>query len=157
MYGLFRISLLFTCIALIPLDSSAQKALWTLRQCIDSAIINSLTIQQSVNTIELNRIAVKQSKNNLLPAINGSLGQYLDEGQVVNPVTELYESGTVWTTSCGLSLSQNLFNGLQLLNTIKQNNLAYQSSKYDLEDAKFNLTVSIINGFFTTTFFSAKP
>ena len=147
MYGLSRIYLLFTCIVLIPLDSSAQKALWTLRQCIDSAIINSLTIQQSVNTIELNCIAVKQSKNNLLPAINGSLSQYLDEGQVVNPVTELYESGTVWTTSGGLSLSQNLFNGLQLLNTIKQNNLAYQSSKYDLEDAKFNLTVSIINGF----------
>ena len=147
MYELFRISLLLTCIILATTDGSAQKVQWTLRQCIDSAIINSLTIQQSVNTIELNRIAVKQSKNNLLPAINGSLGQYLDLGRTVNPVTGLYENGTIWSTSGGISLSQNLFNGLQLLNTIKQNDLTYQSSKYDLADAKFNLTIGIINGF----------
>jgi len=120
---------------------------WSLKQCIDSAITNNLNLRQSVNTIELNRINLKQSRNNLLPAINGSVGESMGVGRMVNPVTDLYQTSTVWTTSVGLSLSQNIFNGLQYLNTIKQNELTWQSSKYDLEDAKFNLTISVINDF----------
>jgi len=126
---------------------SAQNVNWTLRQCIDSGIVNNLTIRQSVNTIELNRINLKQSKNNLLPAINGSLSEELSVGRMVNPVTDLYETGTVWSTGATVSLSQNLFNGLQYLNVIKQNELIHKSSKFDLEDAKFNLTISIVNAY----------
>jgi outer membrane protein len=134
--------LLFDC------PAKAQSNLhWTLKQCIDSAIVNNLNLRQSVNTIELDRIGVKQSKNNLLPSINGNVAENLSIGRMVNPVTEVYETGTVWTTNAGISLSQNLFNGLQYLNAIKQNELTYQSSKYDWEDAKFNLTISIINDF----------
>ena len=127
--------------------ASAQNVNWTLRQCIDSGIVNNLTIRQSVNTIELNRINLKQSKNNLLPAINGSLSEELSVGRMVNPVTDLYETGTVWSTGASVSFSQNLFNGLQYLNAIKQNELIHKSSKFDLEDAKFNLTISIVNAY----------
>jgi len=125
----------------------AQSTSWTLKQCIDSAIVNNLNLMQSAYSIDLNRISYKQSKNNLLPAINGSVAEDLSIGRMVNPVTELYETGTVWSTNAGITLSQNLFNGLQYLNVIKQNELIYRSSKFDLEDAKFNLTVSIVNGF----------
>jgi len=120
---------------------------WTLRQCIDSAIVNNLNVKQSVNAIELDRINVKQSRNNLLPAVNGSVGENLNVGRTINPVTGLYQTGTVWTTSIGLGFTQLLFSGLQYLNTIRQNELIYQSSKYDLADAKFNLTINILNSY----------
>jgi outer membrane protein len=126
---------------------SAQNAPWTLKQCIDSAIFNNITIQQDINTIELNRINLKQSKNNLLPTINGSLSQNLSLGRLVNPITDEYETGTVWSTAGSVSVTQNLFDGLQLLNTIRQNELIHRSSKFDLEDAKFNLTINIVNAY----------
>jgi len=142
--------ILIPCLSLLLLHFTGKAqsgSRWTLKQCIDTAIINNLNLQQSVYTIELNRINYKQSKNNLLPAVNGSVAEDLGLGRMVNPVTELYETGTVWTTSAGLTLSQNLFNGLQYLNTIKQDELIYRSSKLDLEDAKFNLTISVVNDF----------
>jgi outer membrane protein len=126
---------------------SAQSTPWTLKQCIDSAIFNNITILQDINTIELNRINLKQSKNNLLPSLNGSATEGLSVGRMINPITGLYETGTVWSTSAGISMSQNLFNGLQYLNSIKQNELIHRSSKYDLEDAKFNLTINIVNAY----------
>jgi len=126
---------------------SAQNVNWTLRQCIDSGIANNLSIRQSVNAIELNRINLKQSRNNLLPAINGSVTEGLSVGRMISPVTEQYGTGTVWSTSAGISMTQNLFNGLQYLNAIKQNELIHRSSKFDLEDAKFNLTISIVNAY----------
>src|ERR1017187_9080134 len=76
----------------------AQNNLWTLKQCIDSAIVNNLTLQQSVNTIELDRINVKQSRNNLLPAVNGSAGKNLSIARMVTQVPVLYKTGTVWPT-----------------------------------------------------------
>ncbi len=124
-----------------------QLISWTLRQCIDSGIINNLTIRQSVNNIELNRINLKQSKNNLLPAVNGSLSENLGIGRMIDPVTGQYQNGTNWTTEPSLGFSQNLFNGLQYLNSIRQNELIHQSSKFDLEDAKFNLTINIVNAY----------
>ena len=137
--------LLFCCIVFINFQLIAQA--WTISQCIDTAIQNNLNIRQSLNTIELNRLNVKQSKNNLLPTVNGSLSESLGIGRMVNPVTDLYQTGTVWSTGAGLAFTQNLFNGLQYLNAIKQNELTWQSSKYDLDDSKFNLTISVVNDF----------
>lgn len=126
---------------------SAQNTSWTLKQCIDSGIVNNLNLQQSVNTIELDRINYKQSKNNLLPAINGNINEGLGIGRTLNTYTNTYQSGTVWSTGASVGFTQNLFSGLQYLNAIKQNELIYRSSKSDLEDAKFNLTISIVNAF----------
>ena len=73
--------LLLCCIVFIHLQLNAQA--WTISQCIDTAIQNNLNIRQSFNTIELNRLNVKQSKNNLLPAVNGSLSESLGIGRMV--------------------------------------------------------------------------
>ena len=137
--------LLLCCIVFIHLQLNAQA--WTISQCIDTAIQNNLNIRQSFNTIELNRLNVKQSKNNLLPAVNGSLSESLGIGRMVNPASGVYQTGTVWSTGANLGFSQNLFDGLQYLNAIKQNELTWRSSKYDLDDARFNLTISVVNAF----------
>lgn len=125
----------------------AQSTPWTLKQCIDTAIVNNLSIQQSANNIELNRINLKQSKNNLLPSINGSLSEDLSAGRMLISSTGMYQINTSWATSAGISFSQNLFSGLQYLNTIKQNELIHRSSEFDHEDAKFNLTINIVNAY----------
>ena len=126
---------------------SAQSTSWTLKQCIDSAIVNNFNLRLSANNIEINRINYKQSKNNLLPAVNANLSEALNVGRIINPSTYQYETGTAWTTSGSIGFTQNLFSGLQLLNAIKQNELIHESSRFDLEDARFNLTISIINAY----------
>ena len=138
--------ILFIIISISGL-SSAQNTVWTLKQCIDSSIVNNLNLRQSVNNIELNRISYKQSKNNLLPAINGNVTEGLSIGRTLDQYSGAYQTGTVWTTSGSIGFSQNLFSGLQYLNAIKQNELIFRSSKFDLEDAKFNLTISVVNAF----------
>src|SRR5579863_2566900 len=116
MYYRSKISILSSFIFFSSYCGSAQNTSWTIKQCIDTAIINNLNIQQSANTIELNRIALKQSKNNLLPTVNGNAGETLGIGRNVNPVTDLYQAGTVWSTNVALNFSQSIFNGLQFLN-----------------------------------------
>ncbi len=125
----------------------AQSSPYSLKQCIDTAINNSLVIQQNLNTVELSKLGIKQSKNNLLPGINGNISETLSAGKMLNSVSGTYETGTGWSTGAGLTVTQNLFSGLQFLNAIKQSELIYSSSKYDLEDAKFNLTISVVNAF----------
>ena len=143
----FKMWMVLLLSALASQQIGAQTKSWSLAQCIDTAILNNLNVLQGANTIELNRLGLKQSKNNLLPSVNGSLSEALGVGRMVNPVTQQYQTGTTWTTGAGLTVTQNLFAGLQYLNAIKQSELIYRSSRYDFEDVKFNLTISVVNGF----------
>ena len=142
-----KISLITLLFITMGTCSPAQNIQWTLKACVDSAIFNNLTIRLSANTIELDRINYKQNKNNLLPSINGNLGESFGMGKIINPSTYQYQTGTAWTTSVSIGFSQNLFSGLQFLNAIKQNEMIYESSRFDMDDAKFNLTISIVNAY----------
>ena len=58
----------------LPLTSFAQKA-WTLEQCVDTAWNNNLKIRQQQNTAQNREINYRQARLNLLPNLNGSIGQ----------------------------------------------------------------------------------
>ena len=137
----------YAVFCIIAKVNAEQQDVWSLKTCIDSAQINNIGIRQFANGVRLSALNLKQSRNNLLPAVNGNLAQNFSMGRMINPVTEVYQTGTVWSTSVGLNFSQNLFSGLQLLNIIKENQLIYKSSKLDLEDVKFNLNISIVNAY----------
>jgi outer membrane protein len=82
---------IFCSLILIAVSLQAQTLNWSLQQCIDSAIAYNLNIGLANNTIALNAVALKQSKNNLLPSINGNLGEELSVGRTVNATTGEYE------------------------------------------------------------------
>ena len=113
---------------------SGQSQNWTLIQCVDTALKNNLTIQQSNNTINVNKITLSQSKSNLLPSLNGGLGQSYDLKKANN-------------SNASLSASVTIFNGFQNKNTIKQNELNYQASKYDMEAQKNDIVLNVIDAY----------
>ena len=128
-------------------SANAQNKFWSLQQCIDTALANNLNVLVSANTVQLNNLNINQSKDNLLPTLNGSASEALNVGRSLNPVSYQYSTGTTWNTNFGLTGTLNLFNGLQNLNAIKQSRLNYNASKYDLEDLKYNLTLSTVNDY----------
>jgi len=110
----------------------AQSQNWTLQQCVDTALKNNLSIQQSANATAISEITLSQSKSNRLPSLNGAIGQSYD---LVN------------SNSSNISLtgSITLFNGFQNKNTIKQNQLDYQASKYDVEAQKNDIVLNVVD------------
>ena len=86
----------------------------------------------------------KQSRLNLFPDLNAGAAHNFNQGRSIDPFTN--QPVTQSFNSSNYSVSSNivLFNGLSILNNIKQNSLTYQASKMDWQQEKDNLTINII-------------
>jgi len=121
----------------------------TIKQCVDLAIKNNLLIQQSQIQLDQNGVTYKQSKDNLLPQINGTLQQQFNYGRSISNLNNAYVDIQNGLGNYSLNANLVLFNGLSLMNGIKQNALYYNASKMDLQQQKDNITLSVILTYLT--------
>lgn len=137
-----------TTAAAVPTASDA----WTLKQCIDYALANSLTVQRSNYNVESAEVDYRQSRANLLPNLNGNISVGYNWGRSVNPVTNEFTTQEINFISPGAQASWTLFNGMRIQNTIKQNDRALQASRFDLEKAKNDLMLNVASLFVNVQF-----
>jgi len=124
-----------------------QGNIITLKQCLDIAIKNNLTVKQDSLTTEQARIGYVQSKDNLFPSITGGASRDFTSGRALNPITNAYITQSVISDNYNVQGSVTLFNGLALQNAIKQASLAYQSGKMAFQAAKDIVTINVITNY----------
>jgi len=121
----------------------------TIKQCVDLAIQSNLQVQQSQIQLEQSGVLYKQSKDNLLPQINATLTQGQNYGRSISNVDNSYVDQQFGQGNYGVGANLLLFNGLSLQNAIKQNALAYDASKMDLQQQKDNITLNVVLAYLT--------
>ena len=119
----------------------------TLQQCVETALANNLDVFQSQLQMESAKIDKNQAKLNLLPNLNASAGQTFSQGRSIDPYSNTPVTQNVSSSDYGINTGVVLFNGLSLQNLIRQYSLTYEASKMDWQQAKDNLTLSIILGY----------
>lgn len=125
-------------------DSTFSKTALTLQACVETAIGNNLSVKQSELASQRANISYSQAKLNLLPSVSGNIQQGLNQGRSIDPFTNTYLNQQINYTNYNVGGSIVLFNGFLLWNTIKQNLLAFQASKLELQQQKDNLTLNVI-------------
>ena len=128
---------------LLSFTVKAQQP-WTLQQCIDYAMEHNAGILQSLLQQQNADYQLKMSRNAWLPKVSASASEGLGFGQSPS-YTGVYVSDNSSSASVGLSVSMPLFEGLNLYNTIKSNELNLQASGKDLESAKRELQLAIMS------------
>ncbi|MBP7611716.1 MAG: TolC family protein, partial [Paludibacter sp.] len=106
-----KIIILFGALS-FSLLASAQQA-WTLQQCIDTALVNNRNVKQKVLSRKISEINYQQSKQDLLPNLNASAGQYYNFGRSL-AADNVYRNTNSSQTSFGLSSNITLFDGLKM-------------------------------------------
>ena len=122
------------------LSASAQQK-WTLKDCIDYAMQNNITLKQAKLSKQSATEDKKQSQAALLPSLSASTNQSfgyrpwqfsgmttVTNGTVNNSVTKTYYNGTY-----GLNASWTVWNGGQNTNQVKLNELAEQQADLQME------------------------
>lgn len=127
---------------LVVFTVKAQQT-WTLQQCIDYAMEHNVGILQSQLQEQNADYQLKMSQNAWLPSVNASASEGLGFGQSPS-YTGVYVSDNSSSASVGISVSMPLFQGLNLYNTNKSNQLNLQASIQDLEAAKRDLKLTIM-------------
>jgi outer membrane protein len=136
----------FSLIILLPGKILSQK-IWTLEECITYALNNNIQIkQQQLNTV-ISKLQYNQSIASLFPSVNGSASLVYNNGQTVDMFTNQFATQTVQSDNFYLSSNVVLFNGLQLLNGLKQKHIEFLASKYDLEKMKNDISLTIATAY----------
>jgi outer membrane protein len=123
-------------------DSGAKQ--WTLKECVDHALENNLTVQRSLLNVQSNDINYDQSKMALLPAVNAGGTYGYNWGRSIDPTSNQFVTARIQSTNANANAQVTLFNGFALRNTINQNKLSFEASKNDLEKSKNDIIQNVI-------------
>ena len=140
--------LLLSFFTIIP--SFAQQR-WTLRQCIDYAIENNLSIKQQKAVYDQNVISLNTAKNSRLPNLNANMGQSFDFGRGLT-ANNTYAERNTQNTSFSLGTNIPLFTGLQTSNNIALCKLNLKAAIADLDKAKDDISIQITSIFLQVLF-----
>ena len=133
-------------------SSYSQDSTWSLQKCIDYGLNNNIFLEQTKLSNENNAINLKQVRANRIPTLTGSATQGFSLGRSIDPTSNQYVTSALRTNNFSVSGSIILFNGFQNKNLIKQNTLTYEAGNLDVEAAKNNLKISIIESYYQILF-----
>lgn len=122
--------------------SQAQKQ-WTLEECMEYAMDNSLLIQQGSLNNQIDQVNLKQARQSRLPNLNGSLGANFSGGRSEDPRTGTLISQTLFSNNISIGSGITIFNGNAINNTIEQNRINALASKLDIDVSKANIALNI--------------
>jgi outer membrane protein len=137
---------------LITTLAQAQVKKWTLKECVDYAIDNNISVQQSQLDNELIAIDKKDAIGNFLPSINASGSHNWNIGLNINPLTNLLETQTFQNTGIGLNVGVDIYNGLQNQNRLRRSNLARIAGQYQLIKMKDDISLNVANAYLQILF-----
>ncbi|MCB0395116.1 MAG: TolC family protein [Flavobacteriales bacterium] len=146
-----RFGIWFLCL-MGPVLCTAQEPPWTLQRCIDRVLEENMQIRQA----ELNNRSASnnllQAKAELLPTINGNASQSYSFGRTVDPFTNQFITDRVRSNSFSLSSSVTLFNGLQMINSVKKSRYNYLAGLADTRKTRNDMTIAVINAYLQVLF-----
>jgi len=149
---MIRKSIIFSIVLLATGFSLAAQQAWSLEDCLQYAMENNIQIKQSVLNTEYNENLLKQSKLGQIPNLSGSANYNSSWGRALDETTYRYSNEQINSMNLGLSSYTNLFNGLQVRNTIYQNELKLLASYEDVESVKNEISLNIAAAYLTIMF-----
>jgi len=138
--------LLLASICSLCQSAHAQQQL-TLRECINYAQQNSLTIKQAQTNISLAEVGLQRDQFSRLPSLNGSISGGYQFGRTIDPTSNTFENESIGFNSYGLNANVTLFGGGRINNNIKQSEAQVEAARLDADFTRDNLALNIANAY----------
>ena len=137
---------------LIACQVQAQVKKWTLKECVEYALENNISIKQSELDLELSEINKKDAIGNFLPSLNASASHSWSIGLGQDPVTFDAVNATTKNLSGGISSGVDIYRGRRNINQLHRTNLEILASQYQLDNMKDDISLLIANSFLQILF-----
>ncbi len=147
-FKLMRIKVLVLCITLFAgLGSQAQEKKWTLRECVEYALENNITIKQSELDVEATSIDRLEAIGNFLPTLNADASNFWSSGLSTDPITNENRTQTFRSSRYGVNVGITIFSGLRNIKRFQRAKLNKLLSQYNLGKSKDDIALFIANSY----------
>jgi outer membrane protein len=128
------------------------KKVWTLRELIDHAVSNNLTVKRSTYNVETGQINFLQSKMAMLPTLNASGSYGWNWGRTIDPTTNNFTENKVESSNISTNSSLLLWNGFRLFYNMKQSDVELDAASEDLIKARNDVILNVITLYLNVVF-----
>jgi len=126
---------------------SAQTKKWTLQECVEHAMANNISLQQSALDQELALLDKADAIGAYLPNINGSVSNAWNTGLTQNVTTGVLENQTSRNSSYSVTATLSLFQGLRNLRSLQRSKINALAAQYGLEKMQDDIALFVANAF----------
>lgn len=133
-------------------DSSSVSNVWSLKQCIEYALGNSLVVKRSRYNVETSEVDLRQAQFSRLPTLSASGSYGYSWGRGLDPVNNAFVNQQISSSSVAANLSMPLFNGMRIHNSSRQYRETYDATKEDLEKTKNDLIINVATLYINVVF-----
>lgn len=150
-YFLITISCVFISFCCLP-SYGQENTLWSLEKCMEYAIQNNIRIKQyelDEQSAEINKDMVIGS---FMPNVNLSGNHSWTIADQPNQSTNIIESKTIQSSTLGVGVNVDIYNGLQKQNTLVKARLSHLASQYKLQKMKEDIALNVINSYLQILF-----
>ena len=126
--------------------SAQRQGSWTLRECIDYAFENNITVKQQDVARRQGEVELSTAKNSRLPDLSAQASQNWSFGRGLTS-ENTYSNKNTSSTSFSLGTSVPLFTGLRIPRTIELNRLNLEAATADLAKARDDVSVQVAQAY----------
>ncbi|MDZ7605037.1 MAG: TolC family protein [Cyclobacteriaceae bacterium] len=150
-----RISKLFLSIVFllsVNLLSAQEVKKWNLQDCVDYAFDNNLTVQRSSLSVQNSEALLRQARLGRVPTLNFNIFNSWRGGRSIDPTSNQFVNNSINSNGVSASSQVMLYNGMQQVNTIKQNSKETEASLFDLQKTKNDVALDVVFGYLQIIF-----
>lgn len=136
----------------ITIQVTAQDKKWTLKECVEYALENNISIKSSELDLQNATVNKKDAIGAFLPNINASASHSWNIGLNQNITTGLLQNQTTQFTSAGLNVGVDIYNGLRNQLQLRKSNLSIIATQYQLAKMKDDMSLNVANAFLQILF-----
>lgn len=143
--------LAYILLLLVGFSATAQEKKWTLKECVDYALQNNITVRQSQLDLQIAEQDLISAKGNFLPTLNANASQNWNFGSFIDQNGSRISRDSRGN-GFGLNAGVTLFNGFRNTNIQKQAELGIEGSKIQLDILKNNISLNVVNSYLNILF-----
>lgn len=144
---MMKLNLLLPFLVSLVVSSVAQTRKWTLQECIDYGVEESLAMERQRLSNEIDRTRLRDARLNFLPSVGGSSGIGYNFGRSIGEDNTFVNTRIV-SNSYSVGASLNLFSGFTAINTLRYSKVSELRGLEESEKRANDIAVGVMQAFY---------
>jgi outer membrane protein len=146
-----RVLVAIISVGLLSSLSAQETKVWTLKECVEYALENNISVKQSELDKRSSLEDVKAAKWNFAPNLNANTSQNFNFGSSIG-VTGVRIPADFRSNNFGINSRVNLFDGFANIQNLKQSQLGVKIQEATIAKMKNDIALNVVNAYLQILF-----
>ena len=131
------------CALILSFTNANAQEKWSLRQCVEYALTNNISVKQEDVRARLAELQLNQSRLSRYPTAFIGANAGINTGRSVDPTTDVFTTQSFFTSGFSFQSSVDVFNFFSKQNTIAGDKYSAEAARANVEKLKSDIALNV--------------